>query len=117
VTTSRHTHSPREVGFFVEAALSPLSVSSVEWSDNGGVVEIYTTPDPLHTLRDIDNWTRFTKPGRKRIPGFAVQPDSVTEAKIPEYLPVRDIRCNLTHFSNPPKKQGRTPVGGAALIA
>jgi len=63
VTTSRHTHSPREVGFFVEAALSPLSVSSVEWSDNGGVVEIYTTPDPLHTLRDIDNWTRFTKPG------------------------------------------------------
>lgn len=63
MTIARHTYSPREVGFFVEAALSPLSVSSVEWSDNGGVVEIYTTPDPLHTLRDINNWTKFSKPG------------------------------------------------------
>ena len=63
MTTSRHTRSPREVGFFIEAALSPLSVSSVEWLDNSGVVEIYTTPDPLHTLRDIENWTKFAKPG------------------------------------------------------
>jgi len=63
VTIARHTYSSREVGFFVEAALSPLSVTSVEWSDNGGLVEIYTTPDPLHTLRDIANWTKFSKPG------------------------------------------------------
>lgn len=63
MTVAKHTYSAREIGFFVEAALSPLSVSSVEWADNGGVVEIYTTPDPLHTLRDIANWTKFTKPG------------------------------------------------------
>lgn len=63
MSISRHTYTSREVGFFVEAALSPLSVTSVEWSDNGGVVEIYTTPDPLHTLRDINNWTKFSKPG------------------------------------------------------
>jgi len=63
MSISRHTYSPREIGFFVEAALSPLSATSVEWADNSGTVEIYTTPDPLHTLRDIANWTKFTKPG------------------------------------------------------
>lgn len=63
MTVARHTYKAREVGFFAEVALSPLSVSSVEWDDKKGVVEIYTTPDPLHTLRDIANWTKFTKPG------------------------------------------------------
>lgn len=62
MTTSRHTRSPREVGFFVEAALSPLSVASVEWHVRGGSLRIYTTPDPLHTLRDIANWTQFVPP-------------------------------------------------------
>lgn len=63
MTVARHTYKAREVGFFSEVALSPLSVSSVEWDDKKGVVEIYTTTDPLHTLRDIDNWTKFFKPG------------------------------------------------------
>lgn len=63
MTIARHAYKAREVGFFVEAALSPLSTTSVEWDDKQGVVEIYTTPDPLHTLRDIANWTKFTKPG------------------------------------------------------
>lgn len=61
---SRHTYRAREVGFFAEAALSPHGEPhTVEWDDKKGVVEIYTTPDPLLTLRDIDSWTKFTKPG------------------------------------------------------
>lgn len=63
MTTSRHTHFAREVGFFVEAALSPASVASVEWADNGGTVEIYYTADPIQTIRGIATWTQFTKPG------------------------------------------------------
>lgn len=63
MSVSRHTYAAREVGFFVEAAVSPWSVASVEWIDNGGVVEIYHTTDPLQTIRGIASWTKFTKPG------------------------------------------------------
>jgi hypothetical protein len=46
--------------------------------------------------------------GRKRISGFAIQPDSVAEAKIPEYLPVLDVGCNLAHFLTPLKNRAAT---------
>lgn len=102
MSISRHTHSPREIGFFVEAALSPLSVSSVEWSDNGGNVEIYTTDDPLRTLRDINNWTKFDKPGasgtfdapagtRK----VAIEATSVDANDQPSVTVVSDGRTNM----------------------
>lgn len=60
---ARHRYSPREVGFFVEAALSPLSVSSIEWDDKSGNVEIRYAANPLASLRGIAEWVSFVKPG------------------------------------------------------
>ena len=79
MTIARHTHSPREVGFFVEAALSPSSAATVEWNDNGGEVEIYYTDDPLQTLWGLATWTKFTKPGSS---GSTVLPSGTRKAAI-----------------------------------
>lgn len=79
MTIARHTYSPREVGFFVEAALSPSSAATVEWNDNGGEVEIYYTDDPLLTLRALTTWTKFTKPGSS---GSTVLPLGTRKAAI-----------------------------------